>query len=276
MGVLLLNDYQTIEYGKHEGAAGLKDDIGIVLGRSNYVGSILLLLIPLAVAAVFLYKGKIRLLLAGCSMLMFAGLVTTMSRGAVGSLILATILSLPLFYKAGMRFKHVLLVLGAAGLVVFLLPSDLLSADAALMMYRWDNTDLSRIQLLRASWESFSENPVLGVGPGQLGRAIAAHVMVPDYNQQYMNSHNLIFDALAESGLASGLALLSMVGVVLFRAFRTAATHRTALDVALWCALLAAVIHNMVEASFEGEQFQVIFWTVCGVVDMRHRYFFRC
>ena len=271
VGILLLANYQTVQYGVYQGEAGLKDEIGIVLGRSNYVASILLLLIPLAIAGVSFHRGKIRLVFAGCAMLMFAGLIVTMSRGAVLAILLATILSLPLMYKAGLRVKHVIPVLVLSAAVMLLLPSDLVMADAALVVYRWTNPDLSRAELMKVSWQSFQENPVLGVGPGQLGEAMASRMVVPDYSQQYMNSHNLIVNALAENGLPAGLALLAMVGVVLYRALKRAVIHSTPLDVALWLALFAAVIHNMVEASFEGLQFQVVFWTVVGMAEARHR-----
>jgi len=271
VGILLLVNYHSVQYGIYQGEAGLKDEIGIVLGRSNYVASVLLLLIPLSIAGVSLYRGKIRLFFAGCAMLMFAGLIVTMSRGAMLAILLATILSLPLMYRAGLRVKHVIPVLLLSAAVTFLLPSDLIMADAALVAYRWTNPDLSRPELMRVTWESFQANPVLGVGPGQLGEAMASRMMVPDYNQQYMNAHNLVLNALAENGLPAGLALLAMVGLVLYRAFKTVVAHSTPLDVALWLALFAAVIHNMVEASFEGMQFQVVFWTVVGMAEARRR-----
>ena len=63
-----------------------------------------------------------------------------------------------------------------------------------------------------------------------------------------------------------------MVGIILYRAFMIAALQPSALSVGLWVAFLAAVIHNMVEASFEGQQFQVIFWAVAGMVEARHNH----
>jgi hypothetical protein len=99
VAILLLSTYQQVQYGEYEGEAGLKDAIGIALGRSNYVASILLLILPLAVAAAWLHKGKLRVLFAGCAMSMFAGLILTMSRGAMLAIVLAVILSVPLLYK---------------------------------------------------------------------------------------------------------------------------------------------------------------------------------
>jgi len=268
--VLLFINYHAIRYGDYDSEIGLKDKVEIALGRSNYIASFLLLLIPLAVAAIFFSKGKMRLVFTGCTVAMFAGLITTMSRGAMLAILLATMLSLPLLYRAGVSIKHAILVLGLAGSAVLFLPSDLLTADAALIAYRFENTDEGRQEAMGASWEAFKQHPLLGVGPGQLGNAMASHMMVPDENQEHTNAHNLVINALAENGLPAGLALLAMVGIVLYRALKTAIFHPTALDVALWVALLAAVIHNMVEPSFEGQQFQVLFWTISGIVEMRH------
>jgi O-antigen ligase len=270
-GILLLLNFHTVQFGEYEDEAGLKDLIEIVLGRSNIVASILLLLIPLAVAAVSLHRGITRWVCAGCAMLMLAGLIATMSRGAMLAMVLAASLSLPLMYRAGLQIKHTLPGLGLLALVLLLLPADLLQADAVLIADRFENPDQSRPELMQGAWDSFKEHPVLGVGPGQLGKAIALHMTVPDYNSQYMNAHNLLLDALAENGLAAGVALLTMVGIVLYRALLIALFRPTSLNVALWVALLAAVIHNLMEASFEEQQFQIVFWTVAAMVEIRHR-----
>jgi O-antigen ligase len=269
-GILLLLNFHTVQFDAYEDEAGLKDLIEIVLGRSNIVASILLLLIPLAVAAVSLHRGITRWVCAGCAMLMLAGLIATMSRGAMLAMVLAASLSLPLMYRAGLQIKHTLPGLGLLTLVLLLLPADLLQADAVLIAERFENPDQSRPELMQSAWDSFKEHPVLGVGPGQLGKAIALHMTVPDYNAQYMNAHNLLLDALAENGLAAGVALLAMVGIVLYRAFLIAVFRPTPLNVALWVALLAAVIHNLMEASFEEQQFQIVFWTVAAMVEIRY------
>ncbi len=269
VGILLLMNYEAIRYGEYEGVAGIKDEVEIVLGRSNYVASILLLLIPLAVASVILYKGKKRWLFGGCAMLMLSGLVATMSRGAMLSLVVATLLSAPLLYKVGMRMKHALVVVSLLALLFAMLPRDLLATDVALFAYRLENPDVAREEIIKAAWQSFTENPVLGVGPGQLGNAIAHHVMVPVFGSVYYNAHNLILDALAENGLPAGLALLTMVGLVLHRAWMGLVTQPNPLAAALWVGLLAAVMHNMVEASFEGQQFQFVFWAVAAMVERK-------
>ncbi len=265
-GILLLRDYQSLRFGNFEGLTGLKDEIEITMGHSNIVASILILLIPLGIAGACLNKGGRRWIFIACSMLMCAGLLATMSRGAILAILGAALLSLPFLRKAGLKIRHGVVGLVATTLLLALVPADLLETNAALFLYRWENPDYTRVEIIHASWEAFLENPVLGVGPGELGGAINHHLMIPTIagSHQY-NAHNLVIDSLAEMGLPTGLALLFIVALVLRKAWVAVAAHASVSNVAIWVALLAAVLHNMVEASFEGEQFQVVFWTVAAM-----------
>lgn len=264
-GALLLIDYRTVRLEEFGDDAQLaKNGIGIVLGKSNYVASILLLLVPLSVAGVSFSKSKLRFLYAACAILMLGGLASTLSRGAIGALMLATILCLPFLFRAGMRAKHILAALLMGGLLFVLLPSDLVRDNVALFAYRIANPDERRWELMAASWEAFKENPMLGVGPGQLGNAIL-HSASDVPSAQFLTSHNLVLNALAENGLITGLVFLAMIGIVLYRACAAAVTQPTALNVALLVALLAATLHNMVEASIVGEQFQLVLWAVAAI-----------
>ena len=262
--IFLLQNYQSLRYGSYEGVAGMKDEIEIALGRSNYVASILILLIPLAVAGACIQKGQKRWLFIVCAMLIGAGLLATMSRGAMVALAGATLLSSPFLLKAGVRMKHSVIAIGLLVISVALVPVDLIETNLALFAYRIERPDFAREEIMRASWEIFLENPLAGVGPGQLGEAINHQMVVPPYRFRYYNAHNLVLDALAEMGLP-GLALLAMVGTVMWKAWAAVAGHPTAFNVAVWIALLAALMHNMVEASFEGQQFQVVFWAVAAM-----------
>ena len=71
---------QNVRYSNYGALSGLKDEIGVAMGRSNYVASILILLIPLAAAGACLHEeGTVGL--RSCAMFMCAGLLVTMSRG---------------------------------------------------------------------------------------------------------------------------------------------------------------------------------------------------
>lgn len=264
--ILLLRNYLSIRY---EVYGRVKDDIGIAMGRGNYVATILILLIPFAVGGACSHKGIKRWVFIACAMLMCAGLLATMSRGGILAIVGATILSVPFLRKAGMNIKHGLAALILLCVAVAMVPVDLLETDVAFFVYRWENPDYGRQEIMKAAWEAFTENPVLGVGPGQLGDAIDHHLIVPAADTGQYNGHNLIIDSLAEMGLPTGLALLAMVGIVLRRAWVSVVTHASAFNVAVWIALLASVMHNMVEASFEAPQFQVVFWSVAAMAGSK-------
>ena len=75
-----------------------------------------------------------------------------------------------------------------------------------------------RFELWKASWETFKNNPVLGVGPGSLrnymqdakiGSSGKFHKEV----EIHRNSHNLYFKALSERGFLGFISVLSMLAL---------------------------------------------------------------
>lgn len=271
VGIMLLMNFEQIRFEEFEGVAGMKDFVAISLGHSNTVASILLLVIPFPFAGLALFRGWKRCLSMICSLLTLAGLAVTMSRGAMAALALATVFSVPLLWRAGFRWKQWALAAMMATFLLFALPTDLLHTNASLIAYRWENPDLNRPELMKASWEVFIENPILGSGPGQLGYAIANRFSVSDEYTQNMNGHNLVLDALAENGFFAGVALLAMVCLVLWWAWNAVRWNANPLTLALWIAILAVVLHNMIEPSFESQHFQVVFWVVAATAERQFK-----
>ena len=75
VGVLLLYNYihTWANLISTMNIVAVKDEVGITLGRSNYVASILLMLIPLSIAAVPAESGKKRWLKFACCIVMILG-----------------------------------------------------------------------------------------------------------------------------------------------------------------------------------------------------------
>lgn len=242
----------------------VKDEVGITLGRSNYVASILLMLIPLSIVALPAESGKQRLLKCACCIVMILGLASTLSRGALAAECIGLTICLPLMFRAGLKFRHFLAGAAILGLVYLLLPSNILSANTQLYELKFANSDPRRLDLMRETWMDFQANPLLGVGPGQLPTWIELHGV--EYQILGMNAHNLILNALGEMGVLGGIPLLLIICLLLVRVWRNAWTRRTPFAVALCVSFTAVLMHNMVEASFEGEQFQIVFWTIAALV----------
>ena len=102
----------------------------------------------------------------------------------------------------------------------------------------------------------FLENPIFGIGPGQLPTAIIRHGVELDAG---MNAHNLILNALGENCITGGIPLLFLVGLIIHRSWKLAWNRHTLLTACFCLSITCAMIHNLVEASWEGEQFQIIF-----------------
>jgi O-antigen ligase len=195
---------------------------------------------------------------------MILGLASTLSRGALAAQLVGAGICLPVMFRAGLNFKHILAGMAALALVYGLLPSDILAANTQLYELKIATSDQRRIDLMREAWTDFEENPILGVGPGQLATWVKLHGVEDVYSG--MNAHNLVLNALGEMGLLGGLPLLLIVGLLLVRVWRNAWNLKTPLAAALCVSFTAVLLHNMVEASFEGEEFQIVFWTVAALI----------
>lgn len=265
--ILLQNNFESTGAADPAQVNGVKNALTIVLGGSNYVASTLLLLIPIAFGGIALYKGRQRIASAIFAFVMLGGLIATMSRGAMAALTLSIVFCIPLLRKIGLGWKHLTVVVAIVVLVFLLLPVDLIQQDIDLITYRLDNPDLNRQELMLAAWKAFADNPLLGVGPGQIGSALAHRITVSSDDVQYMHAHNIVLDALAENGFLTGLGLLAIFALLLRSAWKAAKSRPNPLSVALFAAILAVLLHQMVESSFPGEQFQVIFWTVAALIE---------
>src|SRR2546429_7161312 len=59
-----------------------------------------------------------------------------------------------------LHVKHLLPMLGLIAVVAFLLPAELLRANAAFIAYRLENADETRPQLMKGAWERSEERRV--------------------------------------------------------------------------------------------------------------------
>lgn len=248
----------------------VKGRVVTIMGQGDYIDSMLLLLTPVTVAQTLVHSGWRRLLFAGFSVVTLGGIFATLSRGAIASLALCLAACVPLFRKSG-AWRRFLPTIVPIGLVLILfIATGVFQQALELVDYRLNNVDVGREEIMLAALDAIRDNPILGVGPGQVGIAISRRVVGPggvlDNRAQFISSHNIILDALAENGLLAGSALLAMVALVLRAAWKQAVADPNPINIGLFAGVLGAVLMTMVEGPFLGEQFQVIFWTVAGMI----------
>ena len=216
------------------------------LGRSNFVGAYLAMVLPVTLSLILMARGK-WMQLAG-ALLMVGQLVVialTLSRGAW----LAAVSALCAFgllwnwRRLNRGWRAALTIVAGVALVTVL--------GGTLWIGRAAGSTAARLTIWRATVGLIAKRPVLGYGPDAL-ELVFPRVYPPQlvYYQgrgaTVDRAHNLLLDAAATTGLlglVAGMTLLALFLVLGWRALRSATgiEHKTLLIVCL-----AAVIGNTV------------------------------
>jgi O-antigen ligase len=247
-----------------------KSEIGIAIGRSNYLAALLVPILPIAVAAFLSARGFRRFLLSISTALIFAGLVITMSKGAFLALLAGSLCAFPLLRQAGVKMKHLAIFLGAVTLLLLLFGRELLLFNYEMIVYRVDNPDMGRVDLWKVAWDAFVSHPLLGVGPN------AIYI----YNRQFaaddLYTHNYVLNTLAELGVVGSIPFFLLIGVLLRRSYCLCVSMITDpklkyVTLGLFVGILSTLIHGLVEPTFQGQQYAVIFWICMAAVYLYWR-----
>lgn len=265
------------------------------IGRANFLGSYLVLAIPLTLA-----RGAARALTARRRwpyLLLLAGqlacLAMTQARGAwmgLGAAIVVGLLAWALAAGDRRPALAALTVLVLAGGFVALLNlpgsplaplAQLPGLDRLASLTRTDaGSTAARVTIWRATLPLIVARPVLGYGPETM-RPVFARVFPPQlvyYQGRHVTvdrAHNLWLDLGMSAGVAAVaafLALLVGVGRLIWRGLRTAggyeAGRHEARSCVLWVALAAAVAGHLVDLqfSFDLTASATIFWLALAMI----------
>jgi O-antigen ligase len=194
----------------------------------------------------------------GLALLLFAGLRRLERRGG-GLTGRALALSRSPATLRGVAIGAIVLAIGAAVAVGGRAADEFSDPGADLVDPKDQFTDLSsagRADLWSVAADSFGERPVLGVGAGAYEFAWEEHRSI---DRTVRDAHSLYLEAFAELGLLGGLAVLALVGALLWTGF--AAWRAAALDPRrdLYAALLAACLAFAVGAMFDW------FWEIAAL-----------
>ena len=214
------NDY-FFSYGDvNRPTAGFFDPISF--------GNVLALGIPLAAAlAAGVRAPLVRVLAVGAGGLMALALVLTLSRmswvGAAAGLLVAIVL-LPgrtrltaLVGAAAIVGVTVALAVGSEGTDLIERAQSL--SDPTSASVRTGDTDRARVRIWEAALDVFRENPVSGVGLGDLGTELVGRVGFGSGAQGH--AHSVYLQTLATAGIMGALALLLLALAVTRRTMRT-------------------------------------------------------
>jgi O-antigen ligase len=257
-------DVWSVDIGP-EASYVAKDEIGIGLGRSNYLAAILILVLPIGVATLYSHRGFRRLLFTLPVALMSLGLLITMSKGAFIALGLGSICAIPIMLKRGFNLRHSIVFLFLICTFFVLVPRDLLLSNLDMFSYRLATPDLDRVDLWNVAWQTFTKHSFLGVGPSAIYL----------YNQQFaiavVDTHNFVLQELAELGIIGALPFFVIVATFVRRTYSLCAApvvdeSLRFLPVGLFVGLISTLVHGLVEPTFPGQQYAVVFWVCMAFV----------
>ena len=257
------------------------------LGNPNMLGAVIAMVLPFPVYAVRHLPRRNHRIAAGVVMaILVLALVDTYSRGAW----LAAFIGVPLAALFVDR-RAVLVFLGTAVVAftaAFLLPTNLLngrptpggSVIVDSTVDRFDDMSTSNDVRLRFLVEGIpiaADHPLLGVGPGRYGGAIATIIRSPVYAAYdtdlygYRSVHDFWLHTVGEVGALGTAAFLSMI-VALGLRFRARARASSGVRFVILAGAVTAVlvltINNLTEMIFEGNLPSVQAWALLGIASV--------
>lgn len=215
----------------------------------------------------------------GLTLLLFAGLLTTQSRGGYVGLLSGVLFLVTLVGKAEVvahwrRYRRVavgfLSVLGFFKLYAWLgLASWSTDAVFATLMYG-DTSD--RWEIYQVAWKGLAEHLWLGIGYYNFGYYFEAHKVPPFLDRRIIFVHNDYLEFALETGLLGlGLFLLLIVAVYgqLFK-FRQQAMAGQRLPLILSAAAITSMLaHALVDYPFYIPVLMAVFGAYLGIINQQ-------
>lgn len=233
-------------------------------GRSNYLAAFHALLIPLCASVIF-SKGLskcTKFTLTVAVLLMGVGILFTGSRGGV----MGSLVGLFIVILRFLRRRTLLVLIGfliLMSVVIFFNPATKMLFQR-MVHYKATSSALVRLECWGETWKVFNRNFILGVGIGNLNYHLK-HAF-----SWYVSSHNLFLDTLAETGIIGFISLLFLFGYVIRIGISNCLDIKTefynCLSWGILASIAASLTHSMVEPTFVGFQFSILFWSVVGIM----------
>lgn len=228
-------------------------------GKSNYLAAFFVFIIPLTIGYLLSVKNRAtRFALIFALGVMFTAILITLSKGGILSLFLALII---LFSKT-VKIKTLAPIIVLVFLVIIVLIVNPMTSLVLEGFVKLDSnfSTMTRINFYKDAWNIFLENPITGIGLGNLGYYAKFKISAS------ASAHNLFLGLLGEAGIIGALFFLLLLGKMFLILLKNYINEKEDnIKIFQWAgisAFIGVLAHSMMEPNFEGFQFGVIFWTV--------------
>lgn len=256
--------------------------IGSFLGNPNMLASVIGLALPFALFA-SVRQDRWRWAARVVLYLLVLALLLTYSRGGwlavgLGASIGAALLAwraLPILAVTAALAVGTAAILPRSDAVMDERGGGLVGSTVDRFAHLADGSDL-RARFLRDGLPIVADHPVLGVGPGRYGGAVAAIIPSPVYEAYgtglfgYRTVHDFWLHLAGETGVIGTTLFLAMiVGLVIrfARAARPAVGARFVVLAGAATMLVVASLNSVTEMLFEGNMPSVLIWLVVGLAS---------
>lgn len=263
-GLLVLSD----EFGE-------KDMLQLSFGRSNYLASMFVVLIPPMIAVIQDRRKKLAFLLHGFALvLVVTALLFTQSRGSLISLTVGLIawafLTFSSAFTARKVFTGLAVVLLLVMTTIFLwdkIPEGVRLGLTAAFGLLWSeaargNLGGGRTELWVAALQGAWHSSFFGIGLGNQAIFYAQQQMTP-------SAHSVYLETLLETGIVGVIALfgfLYVFGRTLWRLWKECPPSDRRFVGAMLATFVTALVNISQEPSFWGPQYSCLFWMMMGVI----------
>ena len=146
--------------------------------------------------------------------------------------------------------------------ILFSLPGMAAAHSAGTRWVTYSN--LSRTTLFELAWDIVSHSPLVGIGWGNLSRNVLQRIEEIDHPQFANNTHNLVTQLAAETGVVGALLILPMLGWILWRAMRATGSGEVRFA---RMALVLLLVYSMTEFPLWNTYFLLPFAFAAGMFD---------
>jgi O-antigen ligase len=235
----------------------------VIYSTANAVALYVVPIVALAISLALYGNRQERL--AGAAFVVIGTIVTALSFSRGGYLALAAVV-----LGAVLLHRRRLLMLGLAivALVALALVPPIRHRILIETQNVYGNTIQSRIDLWTAAVKLIEHRPIFGAGLSGFQQMAAPYYSHFHTLANFIDPHNIVLNFWVETGLL-GLIAFTWIMVVGFqvswRGWRLGPTGWRAYHLGVLLALVAVVVHGMVDVPYFKNDLSLLFWTLIGI-----------
>jgi putative inorganic carbon (hco3(-)) transporter len=234
-----------------------------IYNNANSVALFLVPLIAIAGSLALRLDGAVRWLAVAFLVVALSGVLLSFSRGGYVALAAVLLVLAAADYRRRILVPAVVL----AGVVFSLLPPIAHRLAHEFSATDPNNTLHARVVIWQATLRMLRDHPIFGAGLSGFKLAIGPY-RAGSFKEDLVYPHNILLNFWSEVGIVGAIAFawILVLGLVLaFRAWRRLGEPWSAISLGVFAALVAVVVHGLVDVPYWKNDLSVEFWALLAL-----------